>query len=91
MDLDAWCGRCGESFALAEVVDPAGDVPIGDCPRCGVAFAPSYTPVLVSVVRQLLAATEALLSAAGQLHDIAPGLHVERRALVARLEEHLQH
>ena len=89
MGLGAWCGRCGESFTLVEVVEPAGDDLVGACPRCGRPFAPAYTSVLVPAVRQLIAATAALEAAARQLRDIAPGLHVDGRALAAELEEAL--
>lgn len=91
MGVGAWCGHCGESFALLELVEPDGDVPVGSCPRCGAAFASGYTAVLVSAVRQLATAAEALHAAAAQLHDIAPALHVDVRTLTGDLQERLGH
>jgi hypothetical protein len=91
VDVAAWCGRCGESFATVEVVEPAGDVAVGSCPRCGRPFAPSYTTVLVTAVRRLLAAADALEEAAGQLRDVAPALHVDARTLTGPVEETLGH
>jgi hypothetical protein len=83
MPVTAWCGRCGESFPLAEVL--AASAP-GHCPRCGVALAPDYSAVLVSAVRQMLAAAEALDAGGRQLADVAPLLHVDRRSLAEQLE-----
>jgi hypothetical protein len=77
--LAAWCGHCGESFALAEVVTPSGETAVGACPRCGVLFAPAYTAVIVSATRRLIDAAAALDEALGQLRDMAPALHVEHR------------
>ena len=91
MTVNAWCGRCGESFALTELSAPSGDLPVGACPRCGVMLAPDYATVLVSAVRQLLGAADAFAAAAGQLGDIAPALHLDRRALAAELESILDH
>ena len=88
MLVTAWCGRCGESFPLAEVVDSGTP---GHCPRCGVALAPDYAAVLVSAVRQLLGAAAALEQAGGQLGDVAPLLHVDRGALAGQLEGSLDH
>lgn len=88
MSRGGWCGRCGESFTLAEVVAPARP---GSCPRCGVAFAPSYTTVLVTALRQLEQAAAALTEAGRQLADVAPLLHVDHRRLGADLAEVLEH
>lgn len=88
MGVGAWCGRCGESFGLVEAVD--GDV-AGSCPRCGVSFGPSYTAVLVTAVRRLLAAADDLMAAGGQLRDVAPRLHVDAKALCIDLETTLDH
>lgn len=75
-----WCGRCGESFALREVVEPSGDLPAGACPRCGALLAPSYTVVMVAALRELLSAEQAVARAVAQLHDVAPALHLDRPA-----------
>ena len=86
--MTAWCGRCGESFALLEVVESSAPA---HCPRCGVALAPEYAAVLVSAVRQVVAAAAALDAAGSQLADIAPLLHIDRRALAEGLESSLDH
>jgi hypothetical protein len=88
VNVTAWCGRCGESFPLLEVVDSGTP---GRCPRCGVALAPEYGAVFVSAVRQLLAAAAVLEQSGGQLADVAPLLHVDRRALAEELEGSLDH
>lgn len=82
MDLAAWCGHCGESFRLAEMVDGGFD---GKCPRCGFDLAPGYLPVAGAAVHDVVAAAAALASAAGRLHDVAPRLHVDARKLNADL------
>ena len=79
----AWCGVCGRSFRLAEVVEPGH---AGRCPRCGRIFAPDYSAVLVAALRELLAAADALEAAARQTRDVAPLLHVDARRLCADLE-----
>jgi hypothetical protein len=86
--VTAWCGRCGESFPLLEVVDSPTP---GHCPRCGVALAPDYAAVLVSAVRQVVAAAVALDASGSQLADVAPLLHIDRRALAEGLESSLDH
>ena len=83
MRTGAWCGGCGRSFALAEVVEPGN---AGRCPRCGRIFAPDYSAVLVAAVRQLLAAADALEAAARQARDVAPRLHIDARRLCDDLE-----
>jgi len=82
VNVAARCGLCGESFGLAEVVQPGA----GACPRCGEMLAPGYTAVLASTIGQLVTAGEALESATRALHDIAPALHVDRRALYAAVD-----
>lgn len=89
--MTAWCGRCGESFPLLEVVESTGSAQVGHCPRCGVALAPGYAAVLVSAVRQVLAAAAALDASGSQLADVAPLLHIDRRALAEGLESSLDH
>jgi uncharacterized paraquat-inducible protein A len=88
LSVQAWCGRCGESFPLVEVVDSGTP---GHCPRCGVALAPEYAAVLVSAVRQVLAAAAVLEQSGAQLADVAPLLHIDRRALAEELEGSLDH
>ncbi len=79
MNVTAWCGRCGESFPLLEVVDSGTP---GHCPRCGVAFAPDYAAVMVSAVRQVLAAAAVLDQSGGQLRDVAPLLHIDQASVL---------
>lgn len=86
MVVRAWCGSCGESFPLAEVVEPPA---AGRCPRCGLAFAPSYASVAVSAVRRLLEAVAELEEAGETLRGVAPRLHVDVRALDAEVGEAL--
>lgn len=86
MDVAAWCGHCGETFRLAEVVDGGA---AASCPRCGRAFAASYAVVLVNAVRQLLAGADAVAGAGSQLRQIAPALHVDTGDLTARLTREL--
>ena len=82
MDVGAWCGHCGESFRLAELV---ADGYTGRCPRCGLELSPDYVPVASAAVHDLLAATAAFADAATRLRDVAPRLHVDARKLTADL------
>jgi hypothetical protein len=84
VDLRSWCGRCGESFRLAELVD-AGYT--GRCPRCGRDLSPGYTPVASAAVHELLAALDDLVSAASRLAEVAPRLHLDTRQLTERFAE----
>ena len=86
MTVTAWCGMCGESFRLLEVVEGGN---AGRCPRCGESFAAGYTAVLAGAVHQLASAADALDGAARQLADVAPALHVDRRKLYAELDDAL--
>lgn len=86
MDVGAWCGWCGESFGLGELVNDGWD---GRCPRCGEQLAANYTPVAAASAHQLLDATKALALAVEQLRDVAPRLHVDVRRLRADLETEL--
>jgi len=86
VNLDGWCGHCGESFNLAQVV-AEGDG--GRCPRCGIAFNHDYNAVVTASLRQLLAAYAQLHDAAQRLADTAPLLHVDRAALYKSLDAHL--
>lgn len=83
MNIAARCEVCGETFRLAELVDSATD---GRCPRCGVIFAPSYTPVLDAAVHDLLAAAEALHRALWQVREVAPRLEIDVRGVAQTLE-----
>jgi uncharacterized protein (UPF0212 family) len=80
MDVGAWCGHCGESFRLVELV---ADGYTGACPRCGRELSPGYVPVASAAVHDLLTATAALADAAARLRDVAPRLHVDARKLAA--------
>jgi hypothetical protein len=86
MDLGAWCGHCGESFRLAELVE---DGFTGRCPRCGRDLAPGYGPVASGAVHELMTAAASLESAAARLRDVAPRLHVDARKLAGDLAEAL--
>lgn len=86
MDVGAWCGHCGESFRLAELVE---DGFTGRCPRCGRDLAPGYTPVASAAVHDVIRAATALEGAVGRLHDVAPRLHLDVRKLSADLAEAL--
>lgn len=78
MDVAAWCGHCGESFRLAEMVEDGFS---GRCPRCGHDLTPGYTTVASAAVHDLLRTVAELESVASRLHDIAPRLHVDARKL----------
>lgn len=86
MDVQSWCGHCGESFRLAELIEPGFT---GRCPRCGRDLAPGYAPVASAAVHDLLAAAEELRLAAGRLRDSAPRLHVDGRRLAEAIAEAL--
>jgi hypothetical protein len=86
MDVGAWCGHCGESFRLQELV---ADGYSGRCPRCGRELSPDYVPVASAAVHDVLAAAEALSDAAARLRDVAPRLHVDARKLTADLSASL--
>jgi hypothetical protein len=82
VDVGAWCGHCGESFRLAELVTDGFS---GRCPRCGCDLAPGYTPVASQTVHEVMTAAAALSGAAARLHDMAPRLHIDARKLNADL------
>jgi hypothetical protein len=84
MDLGAWCGHCGESFRLAELVE---DGFTGRCPRCGEDLAPGYAPVASAAVHDAIRAATALEGAAARLRDVAPRLHIDARKLNADLAD----
>lgn len=83
MNVSAWCGRCGESFRLAQVVDEGA---VGRCPRCGEPFNSAYTVVVAGAVAQLLRAGEELRESVHRLREVAPLLHVDRARLYADLD-----
>lgn len=78
MNVAAWCGFCGESFRLEELV---GDGYTGRCPRCGEDLSPGYAPVASAAVHELMAAAASLELAAARLRDVAPRLHIDVRKL----------
>ena len=86
VNLGAWCGHCGESFRLEELVASGYS---GRCPRCGHDLSPGYAPVASSAVHELMAAAASLELAASRLHDVAPRLHVDARKLCHDLAEAL--
>lgn len=78
MNISAWCGYCGESFRLEELV---ADGYTGRCPRCGEDLSPGYAPVASAAVHELMAAAASLELAATRLRDVASRLHVDARKL----------
>ena len=89
MDVAAWCGRCGGSFPLVEVIaDPAA---MGRCPRCHEPLADGYSATAVPAIRRLLDAAEALRATATELTATAPALHIDDTALGAELTRVLHH
>ena len=86
MDVGAWCGHCGESFRLAELVESGYR---GLCPRCGRDLSPGYAPVASGAVHELMTAAAALEGAVARLHDVAPRLHLDARKLCTDLAEAL--
>jgi hypothetical protein len=86
LNTEAWCGHCGESFRLAQVVEAGTG---GRCPRCGVVFSHEYNAVVTTAATQVMEAHEKLEHALRQITDIAPLLHVDREALYKSLDEHL--
>jgi len=84
MDIGAWCGLCGDSFRLEELV-AAGYT--GRCPRCGRDLSPGYAPVGSAAVHDAIAAAAAFEGAVSRLHDVAPHLHLDARKLCADLAD----
>ena len=78
MELRAWCGHCGESFRLAELVEGGFT---GRCPRCSEDLAPGYLPVASAAVHDLIGAAATLEEAATRLAESAPRLHIDARKL----------
>ena len=87
MDVAAWCGRCGSSFPLVEVIsDPAT---MGRCPRCSEPLGEGYSATVVHAIRRLLDSAQVLREAASELTATAPSLHIDDAALAAELGEAL--
>ena len=86
MNTEAWCGHCGESFRLAQVVEEGAG---GRCPRCGIVFSHEYNAVVTSAAADAIAAHQRLEHALQRIAEIAPLLHVDREALYKSLDTHL--
>ena len=86
MNTEAWCGHCGESFRLAQVVAEGTG---GRCPRCGIVFSHEYNAVVTTAASQVIEAQQRLEHNLRQIADMAPLLHVDREALFKSLDEHL--
>lgn len=86
MNVDGWCGHCGETFRLAQIVDEGSG---GRCPRCGIVYNHEYNALVTSTVAEFVASADVLYEAAGRLADIAPLLHVDREAFYKALDEFL--
>lgn len=86
MNTEAWCGHCGESFRLAQVVEEGTG---GRCPRCGIVFSHEYNAVVTTSAQRAIAAHAQLSDALERLADIAPLLHVDREALYKSLDSYL--
>jgi uncharacterized paraquat-inducible protein A len=86
VNTEAWCGHCGESFRLAQVVEEGQG---GRCPRCGIVYSHEYNAVVTTAASQAIAAHAQLEHALQQIADIAPLLHVDREALFKSLDTHL--
>lgn len=82
MELNAWCGICGQSFRLAELIEGGFS---GRCPRCGEQLAADYTPIATAAVHELLAAADGLNRAGSRLAEVAPHLHIDGRGLAAEI------
>lgn len=88
MEVTAWCGRCGQQFAVPEMLTP----PVaGRCPRCAAPFAPDYTPVVAAAVQSVQVAADALAAAGTSLREIAPRLHIDTASLAEDLRKALDH
>lgn len=86
MNTEAWCGHCGESFRLAQVVEEGNG---GRCPRCGIVFSHEYNAVVTSEAQRAINAHAQLEHSLQRLAEIAPLLHVDREALYKSLDAHL--
>lgn len=86
MNTEAWCGHCGESFRLAQVVEEGVG---GRCPRCGIVFSHEYNAVVTQAASDAIAAHQRLEASLQRIAEIAPLLHVDREALYKSLDTHL--
>lgn len=86
MNTEAWCGNCGESFRLAQVIEAGTG---GRCPRCGIVFSHEYNAVVTTAATEVIEAHQRMEHALRQLTDMAPLLHVDREALYKSLDEFL--
>ncbi len=86
MNTEAWCGHCGESFRLAQVIEEGSG---GRCPRCGIVFSHEYNAVVTSSAAQVIDAHQRLEHGLQRIAEMAPLLHVDREALFKSLDEHL--
>ena len=86
MNVEGWCGHCGETFRLAQVVAEGEG---GRCPRCGIVYNHEYNAVVTASVVEFIAAAEAVHDAAARIAETAPLLHVDREALYKVLDEYL--
>jgi hypothetical protein len=84
VDVGAWCGRCGESFRLGELV---ADGFSGRCPRCDLELAPGYLSVASAAVHEVLSTAATLEAAVARLHEVAPRLHLDGKRVGADLLE----
>ena len=87
MNTEAWCGHCGESFRLAQVVEEGNG---GRCPRCGIVFSHEYNAMVTASATQVIEAHQRLEAALQRVSEVAPLLHVDREALIKSLDSHLQ-
>lgn len=87
MNTEAWCGHCGESFRLAQVVEEGNG---GRCPRCGIVFSHEYNAMVTASATQVIEAHQRLEAALQRVAEVAPLLHVDREALIKSLDSHLQ-
>ncbi len=86
MNVEAWCGKCGEGYRLAQIIEEGTG---GRCPRCGIVYNHEYNALVTSTASQAIAAAAALEDAAQKLADIAPLLHIDREALYKALDTYL--
>jgi hypothetical protein len=85
VDVAAWCGRCGGSFPLVEVIADPGAM--GRCPRCSEPLGEGYAATVVPAIRRLLDAAQTLRDAATELTATAPSLHIDGPAVAAQISE----
>jgi hypothetical protein len=86
VNIQGWCGNCGESFRLAQIVEEGEG---GRCPRCAFVYSHEYNAVVTTAVMQFLQASEIVDAALRQLADIAPQLHVDREDYYKHLDQYL--